>query len=122
MFPYAIPSSHDTTSNLAVHHDLSLVVLPSFSCKPKQVLAWKAVFVRHFGEPNAQGELKLPPTSLSIVTSMINVGELIGSLAAIPLNDPIERKYVFVSGSIAVIVGVVLQLATTSSTAFVTVG
>ena len=56
------------------------------------------------------------------MTSMINVGELVGSLSAAPLNDYIGRKGVFMTGTLAIIVGVVLQLVTTSSAALITAG
>lgn len=56
------------------------------------------------------------------MTSMINVGELVGSLVAAPLNDKLGRKGVFMVGTIAIIIGVVLQLVTTSSRDLVTPG
>lgn len=56
------------------------------------------------------------------MTSMINLGELIGSLAAAPLNDVFGRKGVFLIGTITIIVGVIMQLVTTSSVALMTAG
>ncbi|KAJ4156562.1 hypothetical protein NW754_008195 [Fusarium falciforme] len=56
------------------------------------------------------------------MTSMINVGELVGSLAAAPLNDLFGRKGAFGSGTLAIIIGVVMQLSTTSSKALMTAG
>ena len=56
------------------------------------------------------------------MTSMINVGELVGSLSAAPLNDFIGRKGVFMTGTIAIIIGVILQLATSSNKALITAG
>lgn len=80
------------------------------------------VFVRHFGERNADGEYEISPSQLSIMTSMINVGELVGSLSAAPLNDFFGRKGVFLTGTITIIVGVILQLVTSSSNAMITAG
>ncbi|KAK7751122.1 hypothetical protein SLS62_006951 [Diatrype stigma] len=56
------------------------------------------------------------------MTSMINVGELVGSVSAAPLNDHLGRKGVFMTGTITIIIGIVLQLATTSSRALMTAG
>lgn len=56
------------------------------------------------------------------MTSMINVGELVGSLTAAPVNDYIGRKGVFMTGSIAIVIGIILQLVTSSSRALMTAG
>jgi SP family sugar:H+ symporter-like MFS transporter len=80
------------------------------------------VFISHFGERNADGDYEISPSSLSIMTSMINVGELVGSLVAAPLNDWFGRKGVFMAGTVAIVIGVVLQLVTTSSNALITAG
>ncbi|KAG9257376.1 general substrate transporter [Emericellopsis atlantica] len=80
------------------------------------------VFVRHFGELNSDGEYEISPSQLSIMTSMINVGELVGSLTAAPLNDWFGRKGVFLTGTIAIVVGVILQLVTSSSNVMITAG
>lgn len=53
---------------------------------------------------------------------MINVGELVGSLTAAPLNDYFGRKGVLFIGSIVTIVGVVLQLSTESNQKYMTAG
>ncbi|RJE19642.1 Sugar and other transporter [Aspergillus sclerotialis] len=80
------------------------------------------VFVRHFGQRKEDGTYEIPPSSLSVMTSMINVGELVGSLTAAPLNDVLGRKGVFMIGTVAIIVGAILQLVTTSSNALITAG
>ena len=80
------------------------------------------VFIRHFGHHNKDGTYTFSPSSLSVSTSMINVGELVGSLSAAPLNDIVGRKGVFMSGTVAIIIGVILQLVTTSSLSLVTAG
>lgn len=56
------------------------------------------------------------------MTSMINVGELAGSLSAAPLNDYFGRKGVFLVGTVTIIIGVILQLVTTSSRDLMTAG
>jgi len=56
------------------------------------------------------------------MTSMINVGELVGSLSAAPLNDLFGRKIVFLIAAGMLVVGVVLQLVTSSSRSLITVG
>ncbi|KAF5685626.1 hexose facilitator [Fusarium denticulatum] len=80
------------------------------------------VFVRDFGTRGGDGEFHISPQNLAVMTSMINVGELVGSLLAAPLNDLFGRKGSLLTGSIAVVVGVVMQLSTTSSRALITAG
>ncbi len=70
------------------------------------------VFVRHFGDLQPDGTYVLSASQLSLMTSVINIGELVGSLSAAPLNDYLGRKGVFLIASLAIIVGVILQLAT----------
>jgi MFS family permease len=43
---------------------------------------------------------------------MINVGELVGSLGAAPLNDFLGRKGAFLASAITAIIGTVLQVIT----------
>lgn len=78
--------------------------------------------MRHFGEKNDEGQWHIPPSQLSLMTSMINLGELVGSITAAPLNDWFGRKGVFMTGSITIVIGVVLQLVTASSQALMTAG
>lgn len=73
------------------------------------------VFVHHFGQEQPDGTYAISPSRLSIMTSMINVGELIGSLTAAPLNDLFGRKGVIGIATLAITIGVILQLATASS-------
>ncbi|EOD48664.1 Sugar/inositol transporter [Neofusicoccum parvum] len=78
------------------------------------------IFIEHFGTPKADGSgYEIKASDLSVMTSMINVGELVGSLTAAPLNDFLGRKGVFLIGAATVIVGVVLQLATDHSHAYI---
>ncbi|CAK7206132.1 hypothetical protein SEUCBS139899_008916 [Sporothrix eucalyptigena] len=80
------------------------------------------IFVRHFGDKTADGSFEIKPATLSVMTSMINVGELVGSLLAAPLNDAVGRKGVFLTATIAIIIGIILQLVTNSSRALLTAG
>ncbi|KAH7178680.1 general substrate transporter [Fusarium sp. MPI-SDFR-AT-0072] len=80
------------------------------------------VFVRDFGTRGHDGEFHISPQNLAVMTSMINVGELVGSLLAAPLNDLFGRKGSLFTGSVAVVVGVIMQLSTTSSRALITAG
>lgn len=80
------------------------------------------VFVSHFGQLNSNGEYEISPSNLAVMTSMINVGELLGSLTAAPLNDFLGRKGVFFVGTVAIIIGVIMQLVTTSSQSLITAG
>ncbi|KAI5298433.1 hypothetical protein KEM55_003399 [Ascosphaera atra] len=67
-------------------------------------------FAKKFGNQDDEGKWYIKSGDLSVMTSMINVGELVGSLSAAYLNDYLGRKGVFFVGSIAVIIGVVLQI------------
>ncbi|KAF5545290.1 glucose transporter rco-3 [Fusarium napiforme] len=80
------------------------------------------VFVRDFGTRGDDGEFHISPQNLAVMTSMINVGELVGSLLAAPLNDLFGRKGSLFTGSVVVVVGVVMQLSTTWSRALITAG
>ncbi|THY25308.1 hypothetical protein D6D01_05116 [Aureobasidium pullulans] len=80
------------------------------------------IFVKHFGTKTTDGQYRISPSELSVMTSMINVGELVGSLSAAPLNDLFGRKIVFLIAAAMLVVGVVLQLVTSSSRSLITVG
>jgi len=69
-------------------------------------------FLQHFGERQPDGTYEISPSGLSIMSSMINVGELVGSLGAAPLNDFMGRKGAFLVAAIVAIVGTVLQVIT----------
>lgn len=69
-------------------------------------------FVEHFGRRKSDGTYEISASDLSIMSSMINVGELVGSLGAAPLNDYIGRKGAFLVAAIVAIVGTVLQVTT----------
>jgi hypothetical protein len=44
-------------------------------------------FVEHFGERQSDGTHAIAASSLSLMTSVINIGELVGSLTAAPINE-----------------------------------
>jgi SP family sugar:H+ symporter-like MFS transporter len=76
-------------------------------------------FIRHFGSQQADGTYTISPSQLSLMTSVINIGELVGSLTAAPLNDYLGRKGVFLIASIMIIIGVILQLAADRQTSYI---
>ncbi|KAK8192935.1 general substrate transporter [Phyllosticta capitalensis] len=80
------------------------------------------IFVQHFGTRRKDGTYKIPPSQLSIMTSMINVGELVGSLSAAPLNDYLGRKPVFLISSAMIVAGVIMQVTTVSNRSHITGG
>jgi MFS family permease len=71
-----------------------------------------STFVRHFGTRQPDGTYAISASDLSIMSSMINVGELVGSLGAAPLNDFLGRKGAFLASAITAIIGTVLQVIT----------
>ncbi|KAK8156098.1 hypothetical protein BKA80DRAFT_312510 [Phyllosticta citrichinensis] len=80
------------------------------------------IFVQHFGTRKSDGTYKIPPSELSVMTSMINVGEFVGSLSAAPLNDYLGRKPVFLIASAMIVAGVILQVTTVSNRDHITGG
>jgi fucose permease len=56
------------------------------------------------------------------MTSMINVGELVGSLSSAPVNDYFGRKGGWLVGATFVAVGVILQVAASSQQSFISGG
>ncbi|KAF2703973.1 general substrate transporter [Pleomassaria siparia CBS 279.74] len=71
-----------------------------------------STFVQHFGTRQPDGTYAISASDLSLMSSMINVGELVGSLSAAPLNDFLGRKGAFLLSAITAIVGTVLQAIT----------
>lgn len=65
------------------------------------------------------GTYQILPSSLSAMTSMINVGELVGSLSSAFINDYLGRKGAWIVGASLVAVGVVLQVVTSSQQSFI---
>lgn len=69
-------------------------------------MAW---FAKDYGEEGSDGSFALGTTFLSLSASIIYVGELVGAIAAAPINDLFGRRAVFLSASICIIVGAVVQ-------------
>ncbi|GAB1190875.1 hypothetical protein APSETT444_000040 [Aspergillus pseudonomiae] len=71
-----------------------------------QGMTW---FAKDYGEEGSDGSFSLGTTFLSLSASIIYVGELAGALAAAPINDFFGRRAVFLSASICIVVGAVVQ-------------
>jgi MFS family permease len=67
-------------------------------------------FIRDYGELKAEGIYTLSTTLLSVTASLIYVGEFTGALITAPINDAWGRKVVFLSASICIILGPIVQL------------
>ena len=67
-------------------------------------------FARDYGTKNADGTYELPTTFLAVSASIIYVGEFCGSLLAGPVNDHFGRRAVFLSASLCIIVGAIIQV------------
>ncbi|PLB48651.1 general substrate transporter [Aspergillus steynii IBT 23096] len=72
-------------------------------------------FIQDYGEQGADGTYALGTTFLSVSASIIYVGELCGALAAAPINDALGRRVVFLSASICIIVGAIVQVCSFGS-------
>lgn len=59
-----------------------------------------SIFVEHFGTRHPDGTYAISASDLSIMSSMINIGELVGSLGAAPLNDWFGGKGAFLIAAI----------------------
>ncbi|KAJ4304613.1 hypothetical protein N0V90_000139 [Kalmusia sp. IMI 367209] len=71
-----------------------------------------STFVQHFGDRQLDGTYAISASDLSIMSSMINVGELVGSLGAAPVNDFFGRKGAFFIAAVVALLGTVLQVIT----------
>jgi MFS family permease len=67
-------------------------------------------FIRDYGDLKADGTYALSTTFLSVTASVIYVGEFTGALSIAPINDTLGRKAVFLSASICIILGAIVQL------------
>lgn len=76
-------------------------------------------FVRSFGTQNRDGSYSIKAASLSVMTSMINVGELVGTLGASFVNNYAGRKASWLVSSVLVTGGCVLQVVTDRHRAFI---
>ncbi|RDW91651.1 hypothetical protein BP5796_02816 [Coleophoma crateriformis] len=67
-------------------------------------------FVHDYGQRTSDGTYALSTTFLSVTASLIYVGEFVGALLTAPINDKWGRKAVFLSASICIIIGAIVQL------------
>lgn len=69
-------------------------------------------FIDEYGQTtDADGARALTTSFTSLTASIIYVGELLGALAAAPINDRWGRKAVFYTAALCIIAGAVVQLA-----------
>ncbi|ODN83974.1 hypothetical protein L202_00012 [Cryptococcus amylolentus CBS 6039] len=80
------------------------------------------VFVQQFGQLNSAGEYELSSGNQSLWVSIIQVGEIVGSLAAGPIGDYAGRKGGIASAITLLAIGVILQMILVGSSALLTVG
>lgn len=67
-------------------------------------------FIQHYGTEAGDGDASLPTSFVSLTTSIIYVGELLGALLAAPINDHFGRKAVFYCASVCIVAGAIVQL------------
>ncbi len=79
-------------------------------------------FKRDFGVLNDRGEYYIPSSDQSLYASIVQAGEVVGSLVAAPLGDYVGRRGGFFGACTLVTLGVVLQLVTIGSKALLTLG
>ncbi|CAP82889.1 hypothetical protein E8E15_000453 [Penicillium rubens] len=72
-------------------------------------------FAKDYGEKNADGSYSLGTSFLSLSASIIYVGELVGAIAAAPINDFFGRRAVFLSASLCIVVGAIVQVCSFGS-------
>ncbi|KAK4925888.1 hypothetical protein LTR66_016378, partial [Elasticomyces elasticus] len=65
-------------------------------------------FAKDYGVKTENG-WELTTTFLSLSASIIYVGELVGALAAAPINDYFGRRVVFLTASLSIIIGAIVQ-------------
>ncbi|RDW84198.1 uncharacterized protein DSM5745_04524 [Aspergillus mulundensis] len=66
-------------------------------------------FARDYGTLDPDGSYSLGTTFLSLSASIIYVGELVGALIAAPINESLGRRAVFLSASLCIIAGAIVQ-------------
>ncbi|SJX61557.1 related to HXT1-Low-affinity hexose facilitator [Sporisorium reilianum f. sp. reilianum] len=80
-------------------------------------------FKRDFGVINpANGLYEIPSNDQSLYASIVQAGEVVGSLIAAPLGDYVGRRGGFFGACTLVTIGVILQLVTIGSKALLTLG
>ncbi|KAL4876854.1 general substrate transporter [Aspergillus karnatakaensis] len=79
-------------------------------------------FMRDYGEQLADGSYELGTTFLSLSASIIYVGELTGAIACSFINERFGRKAVFLTASLCIIAGAIVQACSFGSHAVFYVG
>lgn len=79
-------------------------------------------FLRRFGDEVSNGKLGLKSGTLSLLSSIVQVGELVGSLTATVIGGVGGRRGGLVAACIFVSLGAIIQLAANGSIAQLTVG
>lgn len=75
-----------------------------------------------FGTLNAKGEYAISSADQSLLASIVQAGELVGSLAAGFIGQATGRKGAFLAASALVCLGTILQLILVGSIPLLTVG
>jgi sugar porter (SP) family MFS transporter len=68
------------------------------------------VFIHNYGYQKADGQYALTTSFLSVTASVIYVGEFCGAMITAPINDRWGRRAVFLTASICIICGVIVQV------------
>jgi MFS family permease len=80
-------------------------------------------FVLDYGTThNDDGDIALTTTFISLTSSIIYVGELLGALFAAPINDHFGRRGVFFCASFCIIGGAIAQVADQGSMGVIILG
>ncbi|KAL4922875.1 general substrate transporter [Aspergillus aurantiobrunneus] len=79
-----------------------------------QGMTW---FAKDYGEQNPDGSYSLGTSFLSLSASIIYVGEFVGAIIAAPINDFFGRRAVFLTASVCIIVGAIVQACSFGSDA-----
>lgn len=80
-------------------------------------------FVADYGTTrDSEGNVALTTTFISLTSSIIYVGELLGALAAASINDHFGRKGVFLCASVCIIAGAIAQVADRGSMGVIVLG
>ena len=80
-------------------------------------------FVLDYGTThNNAGDIALTTTFISLTSSIIYVGELLGALFAAPINDHFGRRGVFFCASFCIIGGAIAQVADQGSMGVIILG
>jgi len=79
-------------------------------------------FLRDFGTLQPNGRYDVSSSDRSLLASIVQAGEVVGSVAAAPIGDWAGRRGVYFGACIQVVLGAVIQMVTTSSVGVLTGG